>query len=338
LASIDLSTYVSLAFLFGIAAQFRAMDGFSFLRKIITIFEKRVGVLYAVVIVTSLFSPLILNDVVVLILTPVIIKYAKDFDIDIAPLLVAEITFANIASSLTPPGNPQNILIWSSSKIPFDQFVAGTSIPLLFSGALAAAALFPFRNRFTRPKESISLKGGNYPGIYLAIVILAIILSDLLGWQPYFSLGIGFAIGFFFTSRSLGRIKKEFDVRSLFTLYFFVASVTLASIVLGAVFTQYVSPVSQGVQPYSGVFVGVVSNIISNVPATQMILNVTSISINIAPKLAVEAGLAGNISPIGSFANLLVLLMVRKAGISIKKTIALQFVIGIISFLPALFV
>jgi Na+/H+ antiporter NhaD/arsenite permease-like protein len=110
MSTIDFSLYISLAFLFGIAAQFRAMDGYSFLRRVIAIFERKIGILYTVVIVTSLFSPLILNDVVVIILTPVIIRYSKQFKVDIAPLLIAEITFKNIASSVTPLGNPQNIL------------------------------------------------------------------------------------------------------------------------------------------------------------------------------------------------------------------------------------
>lgn len=120
LSSFDVTPYISLAFLFGIAAQFRAMDGYSFLRRVIAIFERRIGILYSVVIVTSIFSPFILNDVVVIVLTPVIIRYSKQFKVDIVPLLVAEITFTNIASSLTPLGNPQNILLWVPQKCLFN--------------------------------------------------------------------------------------------------------------------------------------------------------------------------------------------------------------------------
>ena len=70
----DPSIFVSLAFLFGIAANFRAMDGYSFLRSLVGLFERRLGALYAVVLVTSIFSPVILNDVVILILTPVLVR------------------------------------------------------------------------------------------------------------------------------------------------------------------------------------------------------------------------------------------------------------------------
>src|SRR5271169_1075606 len=143
--TLDLSIFVSLAFLFGIAAQFRAADGYSFLRGIISALEGRLGLMYAVVAVTAIFSPFVLNDVLVLILTPVLVTYSKESGADVAPLLVAEITFTNIASSLTPLGNPQNILLWQASGISAGGFVAGTWLPLVASGAIAALLLFGFR-------------------------------------------------------------------------------------------------------------------------------------------------------------------------------------------------
>src|SRR5580700_12057671 len=96
----DPSIFISLAFLFGIAAQFKAADGYSFLRGIISALEGRLGVMFAVAAVTVVFSPFVLNDVLVLILTPVLVSYSKEAGADLAPLLVAEVTFTNIAGSL----------------------------------------------------------------------------------------------------------------------------------------------------------------------------------------------------------------------------------------------
>jgi Na+/H+ antiporter NhaD/arsenite permease-like protein len=78
-----------------------------------------------------------------------------------------------------------------------------------------------------------------------------------------------------------------------------------------------------------------VSSAISNVPATQLVLSTATVTSHAAPILAVDAGLAGNIDPISSFANLLALLMVRRSGLSVRKAIVLQLVIGLIAFLPA---
>ena len=336
LQQLDLPVYLSLAFLFGIASQFRAMEGESFLRRITAIFEGRIGMLFAVVVVASLFSPFILNDVVILILTPVVIRYAKHFQIDVAPLLVAEITFTNIASSLTPLGNPQNILLWSASKATFLQFVAGTWVPVLISACIAAAALMPLRKRVGGGREFPSTAGSITPGIYLALVIVVIIVSDVYGLAAYIALGVSFVLGLLFTFRSLRQVFHDFDFRSLLILYAFVGSISVASVFIGPALSGYAAPVAEGVQPYSALFMGGVSNLISNVPATQLVLSVTTISSRIAPRIAVEAGLAGNIDPIASFANILALLMARRAGLPLRRTILLQFLVGIVAFLPAM--
>jgi Na+/H+ antiporter NhaD/arsenite permease-like protein len=338
----DPSIYISLAFLFGIAAHFRAMDGYSFLRRIISLLADKFGILYAVVIVTAIFSPFILNDVVVLILAPVLVRYAKQFSVDVTPLLVALITFSNIASSLTPIGNPQNILLWQASAVSPHQFVLGTWLPLAVSGILAASLLYPFKNKLGSPREvpqpravgshDVSLRR---PAIYLLAVAVMIFSLNLVRIPNVVTLGVAFLSGFVFTSGSLRRLLREFDVKSLLIICLLIASVTFVATAIQPALAPYVAPVAAGVQPYSALYIGFVSNIISNVPATQLILSVTSVTPRVAPKIAVQAGLAGNIDPIASFANILVLLIVRRNGLPIRKVIILQLIIGMISYLPA---
>ena len=334
---LDLSIFPSLAFLFGIAAQFRAMDGTSFLQRIIGNMENKVGILYAVFLVVGLFSPFILNDVVIIILTPVVVRYAKQFRVDAAPLLVAEITMTNVASSLTPLGNPQNILLWTSSKATFPQFVLGTWLPVLASTMIAAVVLFPLSRRLGGAREIPSSVGSPAPAVYLLMVAVAIFTFDLFGIPTYISLGVGFVLGFFFTFRRLGKLMVNFDLRSLLTLYFFVGSVAVAAFLLKPLLVPYVLPVAMGQQPYSAGFLGVISNFISNVPATQLVLSISKVTPAVASETAVSAGLAGNLTPLASFANILALQIARRGGISIKRTIALQFVVGILCFVPAFF-
>jgi Na+/H+ antiporter NhaD/arsenite permease-like protein len=331
----DFSIFVSLAFLFGIAANFRSMDGYSFLRNLISLLEGRLGVLYAVVLVTSVFSPVILNDVVILILTPVLVRYAKQFKVDVAPLLVAEISFTNIASSLTPFGNPQNLLLWQASGISAGRFVLGTWLPLAVSGALTAVALYYFRRKEGGAREFSAPILPRMPLVYLFIVGLTVFSLDTLGLSSVLTLGIAFILGLPFTFRSPRRLLKEFDYRSLLILYLLIGSIALVAALAQPVLIPYVGPAAAGNQPYSAFFVGLTSNLISNVPATQLILGTTAIAQRVAPMLAVEAGLAGNITPIGSFANILALMMVKRGGLPIRKAILLQAAIGLVSFLPA---
>jgi Na+/H+ antiporter NhaD/arsenite permease-like protein len=332
----DFSIYISLALLFGIAAQFRSMGGYGFLRWIISVLQRRFGVLYAVVLVTTIFSPFILNDVVVLVLTPVLVKYAKQFSVDITPLLVAEITFTNIASSLTPLGNPQNILLWEMSGISARQFVAGTWLPLAISGLLAAFSLLALRGKMGEVREGNAPATSRLPAAYLCVVALIVFALDLIGVSNVLALGLAFVFGFVFTFDYLRNFVKEFDFKSLLILYFLVGSVTLIAALIQPILEPYVTPAAVGVQPYSALFVLFVSNIISNVPATQLLLSVSHVPPHIAPQIAVEAGLAGNLDPIASFANILALLIVKRSGLSIRKAVILQLVIGTISFLPAL--
>jgi Na+/H+ antiporter NhaD/arsenite permease-like protein len=333
--ALDLSILVSLAFLFGIAAQFKAADGYSFLRGLISTLEGRLGVMYAVVAVTAVFSPFVLNDVLVLILTPVLVSYSKESGTDIAPLLVAEVTFTNIAGSLTPLGNPQNILLWQASGISAGQFVAGTWLPLVASGAIAALLLFKFRAKVANRNGAAPRIGSWAPAAYLAGSAAIVFFMNYVGIPNVVALGLAFAMGFAFTLKNPRRLAGEFDLRSLLILWALVGAVALLGAVIGPVILPYVAPAATAGQPYTAGFFGLVSAAISNVPATQLVLSTTTVTPHAAPILAVDAGLAGNIDPISSFANLLALLMVRRSGLSVRKAIVLQLVIGLVAFLPA---
>jgi Na+/H+ antiporter NhaD/arsenite permease-like protein len=318
-------------------------------------------VLYAVIVTTSIFSPFVLNDVLVLILTPVLITYCKAKEeeeegsgaADIAPLLVAEITFTNIASSLTPLGNPQNILLWQASGVTAAEFVTGAWLPLAISGTIAALLLLRFRrdNNDNDPGR-LKVQGGGEeeqrgrgmgrrwslrPALYLVGAAAIVFLLDFAHVPNFIALGLAFSLGFAFTFKDLRTVLREFDLRSLLILCCLVGAIALLGVVIRSAFAPFAAPVATGSQPYAAVFFGLVSAAISNVPATQLVLSTATVAPHTAPTLAVDAGLAGNIDPISSFANLLALLMVSRSGISVRRAIALQLAIGLAAFIPALF-
>ena len=332
----DVSIYVSLALLFGIAAQFRAMDGYSFLRNVLSHVEPRTGILYAVSLVTLVVSPFILNDVLVLILTPALIRYAKQYGLDPAPLVVAEVTFTNIASSLTPIGNPQNIILWASSGIGFHRFVGGTWEFVLASAAVAAAALAPLAWRLGGPRDATARLKSAAPAAYLLFVTAVVLAAEVFHVPDYASLGVGFLSGFAINRRTLGSVKKEFDVRSVLLLYGFITVIAVAVHFVAPEIAAYVAPAAAGKEPYSWAFVGVMSSLIGNVPVTQLLVSTSGVTAAAAPKIAVEAGLAGNLGPAASFANLLALQMAAREGVPLKKAIALQMVVGLVAYLPVL--
>ncbi|MEM0272399.1 MAG: SLC13 family permease [Thermoprotei archaeon] len=335
LKTLNPSIYLSLAFLFGIAAHFRAMGGYTFLRKLLSALSSEMGVLYAVATVTAVFSPFILNDVLILILTPVLVRISKESGVSVAPLVVAEVTYTNISSALTPIGNPQNILLWEYSGLSALEFVNLTWRPLLISLVLTSVALYPLSKRIGRTPIHVDNEWNMRPAIYLSTVAVIVFTLDILKVANVLALALSFFSGFVFTAKSLKAFTREFDLKSLAILYLLIASVSATSVFLEGELRPYVELATTGTQPYSAAFMLVVSNIISNVPTTQLVLTVGSVPPNVAPKLAVEAGLAGNIDPLGSLANLLALNILRQGGLSRKKTILLQLLIGTLSFLPA---
>jgi len=174
-----------------------------------------------------------------------------------------------------------------------------------------------------------------YEPIYLIIVGLTVFSLDTLGLSSVLALSIAFILGFPFTIRSPRRLLKEFDYRSLLILCLLVGSIALVAALAQPVLIPYVGPAAAGNQPYSDFFIGLTSNLISNVPATQLVLGTTTVSQRSVPMLAVEAGLAGNITLIGSFANMLALMKVKRGGLPIRKAFLLQAAVGLVSFLPA---
>ncbi|MGH7668009.1 MAG: SLC13 family permease [Gemmatimonadaceae bacterium] len=328
----DPSIYVCLALLFGIAAQFRAMGGSASLRRVLAALETKVGLLFAVVVVACVFSPLVLNDVVVLVLTPVLIAYGGDDPRAVAPLVVAEITFANIASALTPFGNPQNILLWQASGVSAAAFVARTCWPLILSGVIAAVTLLPFTSRRAkRPEE----RGPITPVLYLCAVAAIILLGGLFDLPNWASLFIAFAVALPATYRILPEMAREFDVKSLVALYAFVSVVAVIAYFAAGRLGDAARAAASGTQPYSALFIGGLSALIGNVPATQLVVSLSSVSHDAASRLEVQAGLAGNLGPVASFANILALTMLRRAGLPLKRTVLLQVAVGVVAFLPA---
>ncbi|MCK6600427.1 MAG: anion transporter [Bacteroidetes bacterium] len=78
--------------------------------------------LWLVIFLSGLLSALFVNDTICLLMTPVILTLADDADLNPVPLLIALATSANIGSVMTLVGNPQNMLVGSFSGISFLSF------------------------------------------------------------------------------------------------------------------------------------------------------------------------------------------------------------------------
>jgi len=124
LNAIDLHTIALLLGMMLIVSALEISGFFNYVAIQVSRFAKTQFQLLAfIVCLTALLSALFLNDAVVLMLTPVVLKVARTLRVDPVPYLVGEAMASNIGSVATPIGNPQNAYIALRSGIPFSQFV-----------------------------------------------------------------------------------------------------------------------------------------------------------------------------------------------------------------------
>uniref|UniRef100_A0A1J3JMA7 Putative transporter arsB n=1 Tax=Noccaea caerulescens TaxID=107243 RepID=A0A1J3JMA7_NOCCA len=93
-----------------------------------------------VCLVSAVSSALFTNDTSCVVLTEFVLKIARQKNLPPHPFLLALATSANIGSSATPIGNPQNLVIAVQSKIPFWEFLLGV-FPAMIVGITVNALL-----------------------------------------------------------------------------------------------------------------------------------------------------------------------------------------------------
>src|SRR5947199_6517440 len=96
-------------------------------------------------------SPLLVNDTVCLMLTPLVVAVMVRGKLPLPPYLLALAMSANLGSVATLVGNPQNMIIGHLSKLPFLRFSASL-IPVAVAGLAIQYALlrWSFRKVFSQ--------------------------------------------------------------------------------------------------------------------------------------------------------------------------------------------
>ncbi|XP_020597810.1 putative transporter arsB [Phalaenopsis equestris] len=84
-------------------------------------------------IISAFSSALFTNDTTCIVLTEFVLKLAKQNKLPPKPFLLALASSANIGSTTTPIGNPQNLVIAVQSKISFGKFLVGI-LPAMVAG------------------------------------------------------------------------------------------------------------------------------------------------------------------------------------------------------------
>ena len=343
----DSVDYKTLAILFGmmIVIAFLRLSGFFMqlsewaLRRM----QSPLGLLGATIGLSGVLSAFLINDVVCLTLTPLVLHLARRLRIDPVPHLIALATAANIGSTGTITGNPQNIFIGSHSGISYLRFAARLSpiaaIGLVISFGVVALV---YRRRLTRPENFSSRRqDGGEEGRgdgesqtrslraahrwllrkSVAVTLAAVVLFFTGLPLELVALGAGAIL-------LVGRVKPEKVYRQvdwgllvMFTGLFIVVHAFQVHVVKHWGIEHWDGLLSHPVGLLS-LLSAALSNVVSNVPAV-LLLEPMVHAIPAANRetgwlvLAMSSTLAGNLTVLGSVANLIVVENANREGVEI---------------------
>jgi Na+/H+ antiporter NhaD/arsenite permease-like protein/uncharacterized metal-binding protein YceD (DUF177 family) len=277
--------------------------------------------LTAIVLVSGLLSAFFVNDTMCLVLTPLVLEITKRLQRNPLPYLLGVAMSSNCGSVATVTGNPQNMLIGTYSGIPYTAFAAALAPVALAGMALTIVVLaFVYRNEFR--KESRLEPEQHRVRVRRALlwksvaVSLGMIALFFAGWPVHKVAVVAGALLLITRRVKPERIYHEIDWSLLVMfigLFIVVAGMEKTGLAESA-FAFASRFHLDRVGPMS-VCTALMSNLVSNVPAVLMFKSVVPKLANPSRAwlaLAMSSTLAGNLTLMGSVANLIVVERARR--------------------------
>ena len=326
-AAVDAHTLVLLFGMMIVAAYLR-LSGFFRLVTYAAVRRARTatGLLGLIIVAAGVLSALFVNDVVCLVMAPIVLDLAHRLRLPPVPYLIALATAANVGSVATLTGNPQNMLVGSFSGLSYRAFLLREAPIAVIGLALVFAVIWLAYRRHlpsTLPAEALDERVAVHQALMIkTVAAVSVMLVAFLAGVPIALVAIGGAAYCLLTRRvNPDKVYREIDwaLLVLFTGLFVViggveASGLAAQILDGAAAVGLYRPA------VLTVVTAILSNLVSNVPAVLLFKTVIPTFGEPARAwllLAMAATLAGNLTILGSVANLIVVEQARGAGIQI---------------------
>ena len=276
--------------------------------------------LCGIVLASGLFSAFFVNDTMCLVLTPLVLEITRRLRRNPVPYLLAVAMAANIGSVATITGNPQNMMIGSFSHIGYRAFAAALAPVALLGLVLTAAVIaLVYRSEFRRETvlqvDHLPVRVHNALLWKSVAVAAAMIVFFFVGWPvPKVAVVAG---GVLLITRRLKpeRFYREIDWSllvmfiGLFIVIAGIEKTPLAADLFAAASRFHLERTT----PMTA-FAAVLSNLVSNVPAVLVFKGFVAHLPD--PRhawltLAMSSTLAGNLTVLGSVANLIVVQKAR---------------------------
>jgi Na+/H+ antiporter NhaD/arsenite permease-like protein len=291
------------------------------------------GVLAAVVLLSGTMSAFAVNDIVCLAFLPVVMRLAERVRRGPVPYLVALATAANVGSVATITGNPQNMIIGALSRLRYATF-AGRLAPVAAVGLVLDYVVISLAFRRTLAREMPEARPSVLPPdpageanerlLPKGVVVLVLSVVLFFAGAPVALVALGAA-----AVLMLGRVRPEriysqidWNLLVMFAGLFVVVHGFETHVVAGWDLARFASMARAPVVGLTAV-AAVLSNLVSNVPAV-LLLKTLVMSLNAAARangwltLAMASTLSGNLTPVASVANLIVVEGARRSGIDVS--------------------
>ncbi len=330
-AAIDLGTLVLLGAMMVININLDLSGFFDLVTVRVIRLARTPRMLLALIIVASgLLSAIFLNDPICVMMTPLIVDLTLRLKRSPIPYLIGLATAANVGSTATITGNPQNIIIGQASKIPYGTFLLHLApIALLGLAVCWVVIVLIFRDEFHGTLELVELPAvRTYPPLLnRSLIVIVVMMIAFLAGFPVASVA-AVAAGLLLISRIRPSklLAIDWGLLAFFTGLFVVTGAIQVSGISASLFAAAAPILRGGIAPFS-VATAIFSNIVSNVPAVLLMRPAVAALPN-APlwwlTLAMSSTLAGNLTLLGSAANLIVAELAAKRDVDLDFTTYLK--------------
>ena len=315
-AAID---YETIALLFGmmiVVANLRFSGFFALVSAwVVEHAHRPITLLGSIVLTSGILSAFFVNDTVCLALTPLVIDVMRRLGRNPVPYLLALAMASNAGSVATITGNPQNMMIGSFSSIGYAQFAAVlapvAAVSLIVTTAVIA---FVYRAEFFRlavvdvKHEPVRVNRGLL--VKSLTVAAAMLAAFFAGWPSSKAALLAGAVLLLTRRIKPERVYREIDW-SLLALF-----VGLFVVIAGVERTSFPDALFSAASRFHldravpmSLFSAALSNLVSNVPAVLIFKPFVSRLADPTHAwlvLAMSSTLAGNLTILGSVANLIV--------------------------------
>jgi Na+/H+ antiporter NhaD/arsenite permease-like protein len=276
--------------------------------------------LWGIVLTAGALSAFLVNDTVCLMMTPIVLRIVDDAELPPLPYLLAVAFGSNAGSAATLTGNPQNMIVGTLSGIPYARFAASLALPAIAAVLIVAASLQLLFRRELPPRlaREAELDPPAVDRRLLALSLGATLLAVAgflagypLAWTALFAAALIMALGGRAPREALHRV--DWPLLVFFAgLFIVVAGIAKAGAAarMHELFAPWLGGTPERQAIGFGLFSIVASQVVSNVPfvilAGEWIPKMADPTL-VWLSTALSATLAGNLTVVGSVANLIVL-------------------------------